>query len=864
MKRSVPLLFCLILSIADIAAPVEIFVDPTGDDANPGTQSQPVASPTGARNALRAWRAAHNGLLPEGGAVLTFADGTYTFATPLELDARDAGTAETPIRWRAATRTRALFTGACLLSSGHAVTDAAVRDLLPAVARDKALQYDLPDNLELPSFLGGFCIGKRKISQPLSLFQGTRRLPSACWPNAGYTRVSTITPPFQKRHDAVISLTGIFGYESDRLSAWAHEPELWADGLWVYEWADAKVPVQKIDPIAKQISVPAQHLGGYGIRDGAAFRVFNALSELDRPGEWVLDRAHHRLYVWPLDNAEPLALASAPGLIRGTARSHGSCEGCARSQARTDAISFSSCTNCTIRATIVRDTSAWGIIISGGRDCRVEGCDLFELGEGGIALEGGIFETLTPANHIADNNHIHHYGRVTANYRPGVRLTGVGNHCTHNLIHHALHQAIGFQGNDHRIVFNITHDTCMQDDAGTIYCCQRDWTKRGTVIEHNLLHMTGKQPRTTHTKGIYLDDFSSGVIVRHNLINRASPGIYIGGGNDNLVYGNVTMNCDHGITLGSRGVESFGKMWSGAGRKSMLFKPILARPQLFGNTLWTSRYPKLLAPTLLADPIFAHNALYNQISNNVAVGCGGTLLENWRKIAADTVYTNNLETAEDPGFEDYFNFGWELRPGPARDLVGRLRVAEMGLYASDNRVSPPVKLGDNVTRPRPLRVEYAPARVSLHLLAHKKPAPNDPPIATALKHCIIPSWSRGERITSMIYEAEESWKDYSLSFVPSQDGTFALQFRGARGEKTAYDNIRVNGATLAGNASFENLKGWRQPTLSPQDNRLKISSVTPPYGIADAASVKLTAVDGTRVAICNDVLNVTGSLNVKA
>ena len=40
--------------------------------------------------------------------------------------------------------------------------------------------------------------------------------------------------------------------------------------------------------------------------------------------------------------------------------------------------------------------------------------------------------------------------------------------------------------------------------------------------------------------------------------------------------------------------------------------------------------------------------------------------------------------------------------------------------------------------------------------------------------------------------------------------------------------------------------------------------MTPPYGIADAASVKLTAVDGTRVAICNDVLNVTGSLNVKA
>jgi len=40
----------------------------------------------------------------------------------------------------------------------------------------------------------------------------------------------------------------------------------------------------------------------------------------------------------------------------------------------------------------------------------------------------------------------------------------------HNLIHHAPHQAIALQGNDHVIEFNEIHHVCEEsNDAGAIY-----------------------------------------------------------------------------------------------------------------------------------------------------------------------------------------------------------------------------------------------------------------------------------------------------------------------------------------------------------------------------------------------------------
>lgn len=835
----------------------EIHVAPNGNDANPGTAAQPLATPMGARAAVRALRMRNGGKLPDGGVQIVVADGVYHLAQPLTLGKEDGGTPDAPVVWRAANRAKAVFSGDLKPAGWKLVDDPLARELLGDEAKRHVLQADIPGDVELPGFRGGGCGTPGHLQEiPLSLFENGERLELARWPDTGFARTGANVGKPETRHDAAFCTSGVFRFASDRLDAWAKEPDLWTYGLWCYEWADAKAKVLKVDAAAGTIAVDPSPIG-FGIRERAQFQILNALSELNRPGEWVLDRARRRVYVWPKTPRGDYRLASAPGLVVAKDVSNIVFDGLVFEYARTDALVFRNARRVSVRSAIVRHTSAAGVVMDGGASNRVEGCDLYDLGEGGIRLSAGDFNTLTPAGHVADNNHIHHYGQVVPNYRPGVALDGVGNRCTHNLIHHSIHQAISFGGNDHYIGFNVLHDLCMfNDDAGSIYCCQRDWTKRGTVIEHNLIHMTGKQPRATHTEAVYLDDYSSGIIVRGNLINRASLGVHIGGGQDCVVERNVFMNCGHGADIGSRGIDSFARGIALKGRESGMFKRLDSVRSLLEGSLWRARYPKLLKVYEFEDAQFAHNALFNVITNNVLAGCGGLSMGNAKKIAPYTTMTNNLELAADPGFDDYFNFGWNLRKeSAAYKLVGDLRFAEMGLYESPLRVSPAVKFGTPVTKPRPIRVEYALPTVRIDFPLMGDLPTNVTEMATACQGCTVPNWSRGKRVMAAFGSASlEEWLPYSCTFTPLCDGVAVLETMGARGEKTLYDDFRVTGADFV-NGGFEEDRGWGVPCPSPTDYRAPICNLAKPWGVLTAQEAGVPAAEGNRMACGCDMLN---------
>ncbi len=858
------------LLAACYAEPLALFVSPQGNDANPGTADRPLATPAGARDALRARRARHGGKLPDAGAVITFAAGTYSLAAPLELDARDAGTETAPVVWRAAERTKAIWTGALPLADWRAVDDPAALALLPEAAKGHVIQADLPSGVELPGFRGGGCGTPENLQEiPISVFQGETRLELARWPNDAFVRTGENIGVTEKRHDASFCRSGVFKFASDRLATWAREPELWCYGLWCYEWADAKAQVRTIDPAAGTIAVDPSPIG-FGIKVGAQFHVLNALSELDRPGEWVVDRARRRLYVWPHAGAARPRLALAAGLVRAQKLVNVHFDGLLFECSRLDAVKLNNTRACSVRSSVVRHTSSWGVIVAGGASNRVEGCDLYDLGEGGVQLLGGDFRRLTPAGNVADNNHIHHYGAVVPNYRPGVSLLGVGNRCTHNLIHHTRHQAVSFGGNDHLIAFNVIHDTCMfNDDAGAIYCCQRDWSKRGTVIEHNLIHFTGKPKHATHSDAVYLDDYSSGIIVRGNLINRASLGVHIGGGQDNVVERNVIMNCGASILLGSRGIDSFARGISLRGRESGMFQGLERNRALFESPLWKGRYPNMMRVFDFPDARHAHDAHFNVLTNNLLVTSGPVQQGNWKFIADTCVVADNPAKAEDPGFADYANFDWNLKPGALRDSIGDLRLGEMGLYASPLRVSPAVKFGADVTPPPPLRVQYAAASVRIDLPLHGELPAGVAELATGCVNCTVPGWGRGKRVMASFGTAEDEWKGYSFTFVPTLDGTLQFDTMGARGEKTLYDDFRVTGAELV-NGGFEvegsrpfSAQGWRGGGFNPKDYRIPFCNTNRPYGVITAVEAKCEAAEGRRMFCGSDVINLTQRLKVK-
>ena len=92
------LVLCVGSCAAQPVAPVRLHVAPKGDDANPGTADQPLATLQGARDAVRRLKEA--GLTAPVEVIVH--GGTYYFDEPLVLTPQDSGTAECPVTYRAA------------------------------------------------------------------------------------------------------------------------------------------------------------------------------------------------------------------------------------------------------------------------------------------------------------------------------------------------------------------------------------------------------------------------------------------------------------------------------------------------------------------------------------------------------------------------------------------------------------------------------------------------------------------------------------------------------------------------------------------------------------------------------------------
>ena len=690
-----------------------------------------------AKAAIRGLRDGNGGRLPRGGVIVVLADGLYRLDAPVEFGPGDSGSADCPIVYRAAHAGKAVLSGAVglewrRLSDESTLPESAA--LLPEGSRAAVLTAPLPAGQEAPSFFGASCymqdeqLERPEYQYPLALYSGERRLPTARWPNDGCALTDELIPPIRTGWIHRSSRTPVFGARGPdgsrpNLRAWVREPDLHLHGEWKLDYVDTAAKPESIDPERGLIAIDRRYEGQFGVQRGAQFIAFNAISELDRPGEWALDAKARRLYLMA-DGAERPRLARSHGLIRCRGVTDVEFEGLTLECSRGHAVVLRECRDVVIRKSVVRGTTGWGIRVEGGRNCRVEGCDLYDLGEGGVWLEGGTLDTLTRSGHVCDNCHIRDYAVLVWNYNPGVSLFGCGNAATHNLIHHAPHQACFFYGAANRFAWNVVHDVCrFSNDCGAVYSYNTHsaWSHRGNEILYNVIHCTRlrpgdarlrhKEPDAHQRDGIYLDAFTSGTIVRGNIVSDTTHGVFSSGGQDNLIERNLVVGASNQAirrwNLGLReGKNPFHHVIWGktndSDRASYLMKPLQDKRELYGMAFWRERYPKMLAPLAFADPALGHSSHYCRIVNNVCAGpAKGLLIIDEKVTEGTTVVEGNLEFAGDPGFVDYAGMNWELREdSPARrTLGGGTRFAEMGLYESVERASPAVKFGEGVSRP---------------------------------------------------------------------------------------------------------------------------------------------------------------------
>jgi hypothetical protein len=682
-----------LIAVATFAGAADFYVAIGGNDAWTGKLAEPGADGTDgpfatlerARDAIRTLKKA--GPLPGNGVTVEVGGGTYERPQTFQLAAEDSGAKEAPVVYRARKGEEVRLVGGKVVTGFQAVTDPKVLKRLDPAARGKVLQADLK-RVGITDFGEVAASGKR-----LELFYNHQPMTVARWPNEGFARIVDVAEyDGHQIHGRKGSRIGKFIYEGDRPERWVAEKDLWLHGYWFWDWSEQRQRVESIDTDKRIITLaPPAH--GYGYRKGQWFYALNALSELDQAREWYLDRQTGILYFWPPTPVEEgTAMVSVlPSLVTVQDAAHVSLRGFILEAGRGTAVTVLGGTGVRLAACTIRNCGGWAVTVSGGTDHGVVGCDIYQTGAGGISLSGGDRKTLSPAAHVADNNHIHHYARWERVYRPGITLQGVGNRASHNLIHNAPHMGMGFGGNDHVIEFNEIHSVCYEsNDAGAIYT-GRNWTMRGTIVRNNYMHhVSGFEGRGC--VGVYLDDMFCGTEISGNLFYRVTRAAFIGGGRDCIVKNNLFVDCNPSLHIDARALgwaHYHADMWIKEGREKGTLSGIP-----FNQPPYSQRYPELV--NILEDEPAAPKG--NRVFRNVSFG------GKWDGVQAGARKYQTIEgnlVDQDPHFATPDRIGEAKQPrpvdfalkadSPAWDIgFEPLPLERMGLYQDDARASWPV------------------------------------------------------------------------------------------------------------------------------------------------------------------------------
>jgi len=601
----------------------EVVVAPSGLDSNPGTAQLPVATLQAARERARA----------AGCRAIVVRGGQYRMTSSLKLEAVDSG-----ITIRADRGSRPILAGGIEIPSFlvHPCRDQAVLDrIIDAEARPKVMEVDLTrlGITNLPALQArGF--PHSGIVGPNELFQGERPMILARWPNEGYAKVGKVTEPGNGEHEQDQPKRRPVFTVGERAKLWAHAEDPWMYGYWKFDWADESIRIHSIDSTTGNVTLETPAV--FGLDTGTPFFAENLLEELDAPGEYTIDRKASRLYFIPLHSAtahEPLTLSLLDQpLIAITDAANVTIRGFDFGFTRGSAATIQNGEHVRFEACRFENIGARTIEINGGHDSGLQSCDFWNLAEGGVFLSGGDRKTLSPARNYVSNCEFWNFERRSQTYRPAVWIDGVGNRVVHCFMHDAPHSAIIYGGNNHLIENNrFSRLLSLTGDGGVVYT-GRNWTARGTTIRDNWFEYDFGQRKWE--PAIYVDDLGSGIKMIDNLIERCHWGFLIGGGRDNVLEGNVLVDCDLAFACDARGLG-----WAATSRPTMM-EGLNAVP--YQSPVWAASYPNL--PNILKENPMAPSA--NTLRDNILIRSGTTNKQREEPFKKTAKIDGNRETGE--------------------------------------------------------------------------------------------------------------------------------------------------------------------------------------------------------------------------
>jgi len=716
LLKSFPCLVMSVLLLTQVLwAQTTLYVSTEGQPGNPGTLSEPFATLEEAQQAIRQLKQTQT---LNQGARIYIRGGIYSLSETFTLTEEDAATdPNQPIVWEAYQDEKVILTGGRVLSDFEPVSDPAVVERLPTIARGQVVQADLtPIGISSPTIMKKSGFGLPVAPTSMEIFFRGEPLTRARYPNEGWLEIVNVPQSGELQYEGDVanpgaSFDGIpggrhygrFTYTGNRPNLWKETENIWMHGYWTWDWADMYEKVDYIDTLKKEIHI-AKPYHQYGYRKGQRFYFIHILEELDQPGEWYVDTKQNVLYLWPpspIEEGDLLVSLMEQPIMLMQATQGIVFRKIIFEAARGNAVEIRGGSNNKLVGCTLRNVGNYGAWVEGGEQHEILSCDIYQTGDGGIYLAGGDRHTLTPGHHRIDNCHIHHYSRINRTGRPAVSLNGVGNTLSHSYIHDAPHMGVWFHGNEHVLEYNEIHDVAEETgDVGAFYI-GRDWSCRGNVIRYNYFHHL-YAPGLHGVRAVYLDDWSSGTTVYGNVFYKAGRAAFIGGGRSNTIENNLFIDCEPSVHVDARGIG-----WASSyfDKESPYYKNTLfdrLEAMNFEQPPFSKKYPELLNlyeddPALPKHNRVAYNVSYGKRWMNLLDGMdfdivavtnnfiADSILINWVRQPGDEMKTYTTKSQEVIDLlESYDNVIYEGNPGISVKDDYYIRIEEN---------FPPYKLG---------------------------------------------------------------------------------------------------------------------------------------------------------------------------
>ena len=469
-----------------------LVVAPNGNDTNPGTKEQPLATLVAARDAARKAGA--------GPHTITVMPGEYFLEQGLELDARDNGlTIEAP-----STNRTALY-GGKLVTGWKRESDTFWSADLPGV-KEGAWDFRA---LVVNGRLAG-----RAIYPGTNTFDNLGKWDQPLLP---------CVAGFWERKPTHEELTTM-PYKPEDLPATLDVRN--AEVRLYHMWAESLVGVSSNDLQRHALILSSEPSWPPGACNRRKYVVFNTREGMTRPGLWYLDRTAGKLVYWPLPDEDMTKIkVIAPTterivLIAGNAKQpaeHITLRGLTL-QATTaplrsasfgatafdGAVHMLSAKDCALENLEICNVGGVGLKAEKLNGCRITDCRIHDTGACGVKIGGD--------NTLVARNHIHHLGI----YYPSAcasMLSGYKMHVYRNEIHDAPYSGIIGGGRESLYEENLIYRVMRElHDGAAIYGNMDTCTIRGNVVRDVVEVGSG-----FGASAYYLDEGAKDCIVEKNV-----------------------------------------------------------------------------------------------------------------------------------------------------------------------------------------------------------------------------------------------------------------------------------------------------------------------------------------------------------